>query len=63
MAFQTTMQFRIDNDVKKAFEKRCSEFHIDHTDMARDLVQAFAEGRVTISKSETQKKKEELYHD
>ena len=58
-------QCRVNEDDLKKFKDRCtSEFTRDPNDVARELIKAFAEGRVTIKPTEGQKnERSKLYHE
>lgn len=58
-------QFRVNNDDLKKFRDRCrTEFTRDPNDVARELIKAFAEGRIKIQPTEAQKnERSELYHE
>ena len=52
----TTLHLNINQDHFDSFERKCSEkYHVKHTDMLREMIQAFNEGRLTIRPSQNQK--------
>jgi hypothetical protein len=58
------MNFRVNETVLEQFESRCAEFTRKPNDVARELIQAYAEGRITIEPTEGQKaERSTLYHE
>lgn len=49
-----TLAARVDPETKKAFFGRCEQYQKNPSDMLREIVVAFNEGRLTISVSSTQ---------
>lgn len=56
---------RINETDLENFRKRCkTEFSRDPNDVVRELIQAFAEDRITITPTEAQKnERSKLYHE
>lgn len=59
------IRMRVDPKAMEKFKKKCMSVHNkQHTDMIRELIDAFNEGRVRIiTTEEARKSREELYHD
>jgi len=55
---------RVPTEDEQKFRDRCAELDVKPTDMIRELIEAFAEGRVTIIPSEAQlQQRREIYHE
>ena len=53
----TVLQVKIKQDHFDTFERKCKEtYRIKHTDMIREMIEAFNEGRLNIIPSKTQTK-------
>ena len=57
----TVWPIRVDEEDLKGFNKRCEALEVKPTDMCRELIRAFAEGRVKIIPTTEQLKKGEIY--
>lgn len=55
------LNVRCQSEELENFMKKCKELGIEHYDMTREFMVAFAEGRVTIKPTEEQLKKEGIY--
>jgi len=59
----TTYTIRLKKSLLKKYRETCEGYDRSTVDTARELLQAFAEGRVTITPTEKQKRGKELYHE
>lgn len=63
MAKGDQMQFRIVSADKTAFVKKCNSIDRDYSDLLREFVTAFNEGRLRITPTDEQKNlNKELYN-
>ena len=61
---RSPMNFRVNEDILKKFEDRCKKFNRKPNDVARELIEACAEDRITIKPTEGQKaERSTLYHE
>jgi len=63
MSEKIQYQVRIPVDAVKKFKRQCEKFKRYHYDVARELLTAYAEGRVTIVLTPEQEEERKLYHE
>lgn len=61
MGKDEALNVRIDKSDKDAFMKKCEKVGRNYSDVVREMITAFNEGRLKITQTEEQKKMEEYY--
>jgi hypothetical protein len=58
----TVFQLRVDEEELERFRCKCEdEYKLDHRDVVRELITAYADGRIRITLDDITKKRSEIY--